>query len=130
MVPCETFLVKQGYFDIFFPTDFHRLRDMYEHILTEPLPVNGADVPRMSPLAPSVSPLSAGADFFSSYKPTNRRSPIDGMASTSGLPVGERKSSVFTHAEFTETYADLEQTQLKNGENPLVEFYQNVKFLF
>ncbi len=52
------------------------------------------------------------------------------MASASGLPVGERKSSVFTHAEFMETYADLAQTQLKSGENPMLEFYQNVKFLF
>ena len=44
--------------------------------------------------------------------------------------MGERKSNVFTHAEFMETYADLERTRLKNGENPLVDFYQNVKFLF
>ncbi|KAF9446209.1 hypothetical protein P691DRAFT_674095, partial [Macrolepiota fuliginosa MF-IS2] len=48
-----------------------------------------------------------------------------------GLPVGERKSSnVFTHAEFTETYADLNQTTLHNGENLMFDFYKNVKFLF
>jgi hypothetical protein len=29
MVPCETFLVKQGYFDIFFPTG-ERFRDFYD----------------------------------------------------------------------------------------------------
>jgi hypothetical protein len=29
-VPCSTLLVKQGYFDIFFPTNFGRLRNMYE----------------------------------------------------------------------------------------------------
>ncbi|EPQ56616.1 DUF185-domain-containing protein [Gloeophyllum trabeum ATCC 11539] len=74
-VPCTTLTVKQGYFDIFFPTNFERLRDI-------------------------------------------------------GLPVGERKSSVFTHAEFLQTYADLANTRLKNGENPMLEYYQNVKVLF
>lgn len=29
MIPCETFLTKQGYFDIFFPTDFDVLREVY-----------------------------------------------------------------------------------------------------
>jgi hypothetical protein len=52
------------------------------------------------------------------------------VTSSSGLPVGEKKSSVFTHAEFLETYADLKQTRLKSGENPMLEYYQNVKFLF
>ena len=78
----------------------------------------------------NTSSLTLGSDFFSSYHPKNRRRPLDGVASSSGLPVGERKSNVFTHAEFMETYADLERTRLKNGENPLVDFYQNVKFLF
>ena len=53
MVPCETFLVKQGYFDIFFPTgkpspflslvfrvahtlDFELLRDTYSLIMNSP----------------------------------------------------------------------------------------------
>jgi hypothetical protein len=131
-VPCDTVLVKQGYFDIFFPTDFAKLRDMYEHVLTEPNlhPSFGVDDPRMTPLSTSISPLTIGANFFSSYHPTTRRSPVDGMTSASGLPVGERKSSVFTHAEFMETYGDLDRTQLRSGENPMVEFYQNVKFLF
>lgn len=55
---------------------------------------------------------------------------MDGVASASGLPVGERKSSVFTHSEFLETYGELDQTRLQNGENPMVDFYKNVKFLF
>ncbi|KAI0792037.1 DUF185-domain-containing protein [Abortiporus biennis] len=133
-VPCTTFLVKQGYFDIFFPTDFERLRDMYEHILSQPYEsASSSDedsIPRVTPMAPSISPLTLGGDFFSSYHPRNRRSPVDGMISSSGLPVGERKSNVFTHAEFMETYADLDRTRLKNGENPIVDFYKNVKFLF
>ncbi|KAF7370206.1 Protein arginine methyltransferase NDUFAF7 [Mycena sanguinolenta] len=133
-VPVTTLLVAQGYFDIFFPTDFRRLRAMYEHILSEPaagdLP-EPTSAPRLTPLAGSTSsPLSLGADYFSSYHPSNRRRPVDGVTSASGLPVGERKSSVFTHAQFLSTYADLPRTRLKSGENPMLEFYQNVKFLF
>ena len=137
MVPCKSLFVRQGYFDIFFPTNFEYLRDMYEHILARPaIPSNGtsaADLPppppRSTPLWHSVSPLALGAEFFSSHPP-NRRSPLDGVVSASGLPVGERKSSVFTHTEFMETYADLERTRLRNGENPMLDYYKNVKFLF
>ncbi|KAJ7314419.1 S-adenosyl-L-methionine-dependent methyltransferase [Mycena albidolilacea] len=130
-VPVTTLLVAQGYFDIFFPTDFSRLRDMYEHILSEPATGELPGAPRLTPLAGNTSsPLALGADYFSSYHPSNRRRPVDGVTSASGLPVGERKSSVFTHAQFLSTYADLQRTRLKSGENPMLEFYQNVKFLF
>jgi hypothetical protein len=129
-VPCSTLLVKQGFFDIFFPTNFDRLRDMYEDILGRPQRTADVAELRASPLSGAASRASAGGEFFSSYHPQTRRSPVDGGTSSTGLPVGERKSSVFTHAEFMETYADLERTKLKNGENPLLDHYQNVKFLF
>jgi hypothetical protein len=135
-VPCETLLVNQGWFDIFFPTNFEHLRDMYEHTISEPRQVSTTStaeptVPsRTSPLTTSATSLALGGDFFSSHRPTNRREPLDGVTSASGLPVGERKSNVFTHAEFLETYADLSKTRLRNGENPMVDFYKNVKFLF
>lgn len=130
-VPCTTLLVKQGYFDIFFPTDFQKLRDMYEHVLSQPISMTSStDLTRASPLTSTTSPLSIGGDFFSSRHPSNRRRPLDGVASASGLPVGEHKSSVYSHAEFLETYANLTRTRLRNGENPMVDFYKNVKFLF
>ena len=132
MVPCSTPFVKQGYFDIFFPTNFENLRDMYEHILAQPLPVTDAmrEAPRFSPLNMTASPLAEGNSFFSSYHPKTRRPPVDGVASSSGLPVGERKSAVYAHAEFMETYADVRRTRLRSGENPLLDMYKNVKFLF
>ncbi len=135
-VPCTTLLVKQGYFDIFFPTHFENLRDMYEHILAQPLPSTPEpsedrnDNPRLTPLGMTASALAAGNSFFSSYHPKNRRPPVDGIASSSGLPVGERKSAVYSHAEFMKTYADLGRTRLRSGENPLLDTYENVKFLF
>jgi len=127
-VPCSTLFVQPGYFDIFFPTNFERLRDMYEHVLSLPDPA--LDPTRVSPMSGNGSALSLGSNFFSSYHPSDRRKPLDGVISASGLPVGERKSNVFTHAEFLETYADLDKTKLRNGENPMLEYYQNVKFLF
>lgn len=134
-VPCTTLLVKQGYFDIFFPTDFERLRDMYEHMLSKPPSKpetwkDDVESVRVTPLTSTASSFSSGAQFFSSYQPSNRRNPVDGVASASGLPVGERKSSVFSHSQFLETYGELENTRLRSGENPMLEFYKNVKFLF
>ena len=130
-VPTSTLFVQPGYFDIFFPTDFERLRDMYEHILSRPDPASaGSLAPRVSPLSNNASSLTIRPDFFSSYHPLSRRAKVEGVISASGLSVGERESSVFTHAEFLETYADLSRTRLKNGENPMLEYYQNVKFLF
>lgn len=127
-VPCTTLLVKQGYFDIFFPTDFERVRDMYEFTLIQPR--KDLTSGRITPLMSTASSFTLGSQFFSSYQPSSRRSPVDGIASASGLPVGERKSSVFDHAQFLETYAELEKTRLRNGENPMLDFYKNVKFLF
>ncbi|OCH91497.1 DUF185-domain-containing protein [Obba rivulosa] len=138
MVPCSTLLVMPGYFDIMFPTDFEYLCDMYEDVLSQPLPPPNAGPPdrppplpaRSSPLATSSPTFTVDPNFFSSYHPKNRRTPESGNTSTMGLPVGERKSSVFTHADFMETYADVNRTRLRSGENPLLEMYQNVKFLF
>ncbi|KAJ6614175.1 S-adenosyl-L-methionine-dependent methyltransferase [Mycena sp. CBHHK59/15] len=84
-VPCTTLLVAHGFFDIFFPTDFTRLRDMYEHILAQP-PETEAGGARMTPLTGNAGALTLGADYFSSYHPSNRRRPIDGVTSASGLP--------------------------------------------
>jgi len=127
-VPCSTLLVRQGYFDIFFPTNFERLRDMYEFILSQPR--SSQDPSWTSPLSSSSTSFALGQDFFFSYQSSNRRAPVDGMTSSTGLPVGERESSVFTHAEFMSTYADVSRTRLRNGENPLLDYYKNVKFLF
>lgn len=142
MVPCSTFLVKQGFFDIFFPTDFERVRDMYEHILSLPPTYNDpssstphAVIPdRPTPLTPYTSSLSLDSGFFfpsARYQVGHRRRLVEGVLSASGLPVGERKSSVWSHREFLETYVDeLGNTTLRNGENPMLEWYENVKVLF
>jgi hypothetical protein len=131
MIPCGSIFVQQGWFDIMFPTDFVTLREMYEFLLSQVGPdadrQDEISYARVSPLASSTSPFSLGVNFFSSRA---RRSPVNSVTSASGLPVGERKSSVFSHAEFLDTYADLARTRLANGENQVVVFYDNVKVLF
>ncbi|KIY43097.1 DUF185-domain-containing protein [Fistulina hepatica ATCC 64428] len=143
-IPATTLLVKHGYFDIFFPTNFERLQETYEHTLWHPpapsysssdraLPfpmLQSSLYPtRSTPLTGTTKSLTLGPDYFSSASRT-RRHPEDGVVSVSGLPVGDLKSSVFTHSEFLETYADVSKTRLRNGENPMTEWYENVKFLF
>jgi hypothetical protein len=131
MVACSTLAVQPGYFDIFFPTSFEALRDLYERVLSRPLATVPDRTARPSPMSTTASPLRLGADFFtSSTSKYGRRNPLDGLTSTSGLPIGQRQSSVYTHKEFMEKYADLDGTRLKSGENPMLDFYQNVKVLF
>ncbi|KAG8958642.1 hypothetical protein FRC03_008942 [Tulasnella sp. 419] len=143
MIPVETYMVQPGYFDIFFPTSFEELRDMYELVMSlprksartmenpeDPQSLNEADSPmgvRPSPLSYASSSLRLGSNFFSAQ---GRRAPEDGANSSSGLAVGQRMSSVYTHKEFMSKYANLEATRLRNGENAMLDFYQNVKFLF
>jgi hypothetical protein len=88
MIPCSTFLVKPGLFDIFFPTDFELLRDIYSLVETQ-----------------------------------ERSQRIQGAQDLTRLP------KVCTHHEFLEKYANLSQTRTACGENPLLGFYENVKFL-
>lgn len=132
-IPTSTIYVHHGSFDIFFPTDFEHLRDMYEFMLAQPSYSSPSGLPlpsRSTPLTSNSLSLSLGANFFSSRHSSTRRTPLDGVTSGTGLPVGERKSSVFTHREFLETYADTTKTRLRNGENPMLEFYENAKVLF
>ena len=40
----------------------------------------------------------------------------------------QRKPKILTHRHFMETYGELEQTRLRNGDNPLLLYYENCKF--
>lgn len=33
MIPCSTYLVQPGWFDIFFPTNFEELKKLYDHVM-------------------------------------------------------------------------------------------------
>jgi hypothetical protein len=79
MVPCTTYLVQQGYFDIFFPTNFEELQGIY------------------GMLCPS---------YF-----------------------GTRRTHIVTHQYYMEKWGDMKATMTRNGENPMRDYYQNVKML-
>ncbi|GAA93545.1 uncharacterized protein L969DRAFT_25194 [Mixia osmundae IAM 14324] len=108
-VACSTYLVSQGFFDIFFPTNFKLLKELYALVMQDH---------RTDPTA------GASNDFFS---PTRRRalSPAGGLFSG----FASQKLKIYGHAEFLTRYGELEKTQLKDGSNPMLEYYQNTKFI-
>ncbi|BFZ55927.1 hypothetical protein PYCC9005_002968 [Savitreella phatthalungensis] len=96
MVPCSTYMVYPGYFDIMFPTDFDRLNRVYSAVLAR------------------ARARSAAGDFFS-----------HGWTRRDRQLVGE----VTTHAEFLDRWADVDATKTQSGESPMIEWFQNCRFL-
>ncbi|PVU93513.1 hypothetical protein BB561_003237 [Smittium simulii] len=100
MVPCSTFMVQPGWFDIFFPTNFELLRDIY---------------------------IAISKQFESPI--INQNSQEDTVQLQSERNNTTRNPQVLTHEEFAKIYADLDKTKTKSGENPMLELYKNNKFL-
>jgi len=73
-VPVSTPFVQQGYFDIFFPTDFQLMEDIYRAITG-------------------------------------------------------KLTRVSTHQTFLESWAFVEDTQTRNGENPMLSWYKNASVM-
>lgn len=113
MIPCSTYMVQPGYFDIFFPTNFELLRDVYQVIMGS---------------RPAAHLTGSAARFDSSFFFSRgaRRSPLD--LGNIGFP-GDR-AHIYTQREFLKKYADLTKTTLRNGENPLLDYYTNVNVMF
>ncbi|KAF8315395.1 DUF185-domain-containing protein [Clavulina sp. PMI_390] len=111
MIPCSTYLVQPGFFDIFFPTNFDLLRDLYHVMVQGNIPTQTTE---------STLPSS----FF--FSRAVRQSPL-GLSSFHSTHDSAR---VYTHKDFMLKYADLTQTTLRSGENPLLEYYSNVKMIF
>jgi hypothetical protein len=85
MVPCSTYLVDPGYFDIFFPTNFELMANIYAQLELKHRPN---------------SKSKAKTLFITSHK--------DFLANNSQV---------------------LHYTQTVSGENPMLEYYENVSFL-
>lgn len=73
-VPVSTPLVHQGYFDIFFPTDFRVMEEIYQ-------------------------------------------------------AVTGRLTTVLAHEDFMQRWAYVDETRTRNGENPLLSWYQNASVM-
>lgn len=101
MVTCSTYLVSQGWFDIFFPTDFRFLRDMYERVMTTDRAEAASDA--------SVGSLSSNTDIrWGSRRPLR----------------------VLSHKQFLQRYSEPEHTTLRDGSNPMLDLYENAAFIF
>ncbi|OCF55583.1 hypothetical protein L486_07067 [Kwoniella mangroviensis CBS 10435] len=125
MIPCETFLVKQGYFDIFFPTDFELLRDIYSVIMNSPSPSS-------TTTSPSTSPSSAIPPTFNNSSKQPKPLSKDFFSGVQGFR--RRQVNIYKHDEFINKYGDqqqiIEKTNLKNGENVMKQLYDNAKVMF
>ncbi|CEH17677.1 hypothetical protein CBOM_04074 [Ceraceosorus bombacis] len=111
MVPVTTFKVLQGFFDIFFPTNFQMLRDIYTRVMSDHFPTQPPqDQDATSHSAPTFRP-----DFFYSSARASR-----GRA---------QRVKILTHAQFLEQYAQVDQTRLRDGSNPLLGWYQNASWI-
>ncbi|GAA5917362.1 hypothetical protein JCM6882_006337 [Rhodosporidiobolus microsporus] len=109
-VPCTTYLVQPGFFDIFFPTDFRTLSELYTLVMSQP---SSSPSPSPSASSPSSSSPRLPANFFS--------------AGAAGRP--KRELKVYTHAEFLDKWAEVDRTKVRDGSNPLLESYQNARFV-
>ncbi|KAG9290248.1 hypothetical protein G9A89_022224 [Geosiphon pyriformis] len=89
MVPCSTYMVQPGYFDIFFPTNFDLLKAIYQLACEE-----------------------------------EEEEEQEEIKTTSGQEI-----RIFSHKEFLATYADIMRTRTRSGENPMLMYYQNAKFM-
>ncbi|WVW82166.1 hypothetical protein I302_104172 [Kwoniella bestiolae CBS 10118] len=130
MIPCETFLVKQGYFDIFFPTDFELLRDIYSVIMNSPSQSSTHTVPSLTSPSPSVSKPSIKENM----KTKTQRQPLSSDFFSGVQGFRRRQVNIYKHDEFINKYGDqqeiIEQTNLKNGENVMKQLYDNAKVMF
>ncbi|SPO20087.1 uncharacterized protein UTRI_00482_B [Ustilago trichophora] len=97
MIPVTTYMVLQGYFDIFFPTNFQHLKKIYKSIIHN-----------------SPSPSTEDAFFSPNLIPTF---PTRGAR--------ESNLKIYSHAEFLQRYAEIEKLHLKDKSNPLLSWYAN-----
>jgi hypothetical protein len=140
MVPCETFLVKQGYFDIFFPTSTFTVPDLLSH--PSPPPIH---CPPPNQYVFSV--LIARADFellgetyslimnspSPSTSPSDPTSLRDDFFTHSVRGFRRRQVGIHPQTEFLRTFGGEEVmsgTRTRDGISVLEGMYGNAKIMF
>lgn len=109
MIPCSTYLVQPGYFDIFFPTNFELFRDMY----LARNEIELIEYKRRNFLNNNINDKDNQNNKIIENEILSRNSRI----------------KILKHNEFSRKYALYENTKLKSGENPLLSWYGNFKFI-
>ncbi|KAK0526069.1 hypothetical protein OC842_005300 [Tilletia horrida] len=155
MVPVTTYCVLQGFFDIFFPTDFDLMQDVYGLVMDGggtsgrwTAQANAASPAAVASSRRRASPTSRlahlgvlpGAESSGEAGPSASSSSLGssfffsagmGMGGAHGQSFSQRRlrrPRLYSHAEFLERYAEVERTVLRDGTNPMVSWYANASF--
>lgn len=134
MIPVTTYCVLQGFFDIFFPTDFVLLRDMYLCMMGTNADADGTGHDKLW-----------GDNYFTStyfaelgsrrdsipYENYALPAQLMGLSDIIPPPLvrDSHDTRIMSHAEFLNRYADTQGTELKDGTNPMVSWYANACWL-
>lgn len=141
MIPVTTYCVLQGYFDIFFPTDFELLRAIYVHAMslpTDPVPreSNKLGIPPCYFNSRNMDdPRYGYADgyqdaarwLYEDYSFASHVLPSDVIPPP--LLSSQSDARIMSHAAFLQRYAETDQTTLADGSNPMVTWYANASWL-
>ncbi|WFD29179.1 hypothetical protein MSPP1_000184 [Malassezia sp. CBS 17886] len=140
MIPVTTYCVLQGFFDIFFPTNFDALRAVYLAVMGAPpvshapLTGHGSELPStyFTPLDPTqlgcaepgLPRYQVPSSVHEDYSLSPGRFFSSDLIPPPLLPES-REARIFSHAEFLQRYADTNKTELRDGSNPLLSWYAN-----
>ena len=132
MIPVTTYCVLQGYFDIFFPTDFELLRDMYLHMMRlgdQDTETSSSSDAYFTPKYPGDALSDGSLSSYEDYSLAPSR--LLGLSDIIPPPLlrNESDARILTHADFLNRYADLQGTELRDGSNPMVSWYANACWL-
>lgn len=150
MIPVTTFCTLQGFFDIFFPTDFYLLRSMYKRVMALPSHdeqprgelLRAANASTESPLpdryfssSQVLPPTQPGAEDkqrwlhedFSQVveRPTFLHSLFSSDIIPPPLLSSRPEARILSHADFLQRYAETDRTALADGTNPMITWYAN-----
>lgn len=142
MIPVTTYCVLQGFFDIFFPTDFELLRAVYLRAMSLPADMELPESSESHGIPPHyfsslhlVDPMYAQKDGYrdaarwlyedyslSSYVLSSDVIPPPLLSS-------QPDARIMSHSDFLMRYAEVDQTTLADGSNPMVSWYANASWL-
>lgn len=130
-VTCSTYLVSQGWFDIFFPTDFRFLRDMYEWVMAGKDKTHARHNHNHHIQWGTGSTALAGPEQQLQQQGMSENEMRRIAEIGVGLGWGNRKPlRVLSHRQFLERYGEPEYTMLKDGTNPMLDLYENADFIY
>lgn len=106
-VAVTKYTVMQGFFDIFYPTDFEVLKAVYMRVMADQPGAGGA---------PADNYLNSFSNAFYYSSATGRS------------PMHRAEPRILSQAAFLSAHADVAKTRLSDGTNPMLSWYRNVSW--